>query len=96
MNSPNYILEESNFDFRYIRLCDLHILREKWLNYLQTVETDLGLHCLPVTLFGVSRLQWVKYVLVQKQQTFASEYTLYLDLCALGNCMFYGLFLAIT
>ena len=20
---------------------------------------DLGLHCLPITLFGVSRLQWV-------------------------------------
>ena len=22
--------------------------------------SDLGLHCLPVTLLGVSRLQWVK------------------------------------
>ena len=43
------------------------------LNYLQTMETlirrrgmphsaasDLGLHCLPITLLGVSRLQWVK------------------------------------
>ena len=36
---PHYILEESNFNFRYIRLWDLHIPREKWLNYLQTVET---------------------------------------------------------
>ena len=33
--------------------------------YLQTVETshtaasDLGLQCLPITLLGVSRLQWV-------------------------------------
>ena len=36
---PHYILEESNFNFRYTRLWDLHILREKWLNYLQTVET---------------------------------------------------------
>ena len=24
------------------------------------VASDLGLHCLPVTLSGVSRLQWVK------------------------------------
>ena len=23
--------------------------------------SDLGLHCLPITLLGVSRLQWVKY-----------------------------------
>ena len=22
--------------------------------------SDLGLHCLPITLLGVSRLQWVK------------------------------------
>ena len=36
---PRYILEESNFNFRYVRLWDLHIPREKWLNYLQTVET---------------------------------------------------------
>ena len=34
-----YILEESNFDFRYTRLCDLDIHKEKWLNYLQTAET---------------------------------------------------------
>ena len=25
-----------------------------------SAASDLGLHCLPVTLFGVSRLQWVK------------------------------------
>ena len=36
---PHYILEESNFNFRYIRRWDLHIPREKWINYLQTVET---------------------------------------------------------
>ena len=34
---PHYILEDSNFDFRYVRLCDFDIPREKWLNYLQTV-----------------------------------------------------------
>ena len=60
-------MEDSNFDFRYVRLCNLDIPREKCLNYLQTMETlirhhilHLGLHCLPVTLLGVSRLQWVK------------------------------------
>ena len=26
--------------------------------------SDLGLHCLPITLFGVSRLQWVKILLL--------------------------------
>ena len=25
----------------------------------QSAASDLGLHCLPVTLLGVSRLQWV-------------------------------------
>ena len=25
----------------------------------QRLRTDLGMHCLPVTLLGVSRLQWV-------------------------------------
>ena len=29
MNSPLYILEYANFNFRYVRLCDLDILREK-------------------------------------------------------------------
>ena len=36
---PYNILEESNFNFRYVRLWDLYTPREKWLNYLQTVET---------------------------------------------------------
>ena len=27
---------------------------------LHSVASDLGLHCLPNTLLGVSRLQWVK------------------------------------
>ena len=64
------MLEESNcnFRYRYVRLCDSDIPGEKWLNNLQTVETgqvpqnvasDLGLHCLPITLLGVSRLKWV-------------------------------------
>ena len=28
---------------------------------LHSVASDLGLHCLPITLLLVSRLQWVKY-----------------------------------
>ena len=55
--------------FSYVRVCDLDVPREKWLNFLQTVETlirchisvasNLGLHCLPITLLWVSRLKWV-------------------------------------
>ena len=46
MNSLHYILEDSNFDFRYARLCDLDILRQKRFNYLQTVETLIRCHIL--------------------------------------------------
>ena len=35
----HYLLEESYINFKYVRLCDLDIPREKWLNCLQTVET---------------------------------------------------------
>ena len=59
----------TNFHFRYVGLCYLDIPREKWLKYLQTgdpdqmphsVVSDLDLHCLPLTLLEISRLQWVK------------------------------------
>ena len=29
---------------------------------LRSAASDLGLHCLPVTLLRVSRLQWVKHL----------------------------------
>ena len=29
---------------------------------LHSAASDLGLHCLPVTLLGISRLQWVKAI----------------------------------
>ena len=51
--SPHYIFEEWNFSFRYVRLCDLDIPREKWLEYY--VESGLGQHCLPITILRVSR-----------------------------------------
>ena len=49
---PHYILEESNFNFRYVRLWDLDIPWEKRLNYLQTVETLIRRH-------NLWRLIWV-------------------------------------
>ena len=30
----------------------------------RSAASDLGLHCLPNTLYGVSRLQWVNYYLM--------------------------------
>ena len=68
MNSPHHLLEDSNLDFRYVGLCDLDIPREKWLRNANSgypdqtphsAASDLGLRCLPITLLGVSRLQWV-------------------------------------
>ena len=35
---------------------------------LHSVTSDLGLHCLPVTLLGVSRLQWIKNCLMSGNQ----------------------------
>ena len=35
---PHYILEESIFNFSNVRLHDIDIPKEKWLNYLQIVE----------------------------------------------------------
>ena len=66
---PHYILEESNFNFRYTQLGDLNIPGEKWLNYLPTVETLsrcrvlrrlLWICSLPITLLWVSRLKSAK------------------------------------
>ena len=37
-----YILEESNFNFRYVRLCELDIPREKWLNDLKSDAAESG------------------------------------------------------
>ena len=66
---PLYILEESIFDFRYIRLYDVDILKDKWVEIFAnsgdldqmplSAASDLGLHCLPVTRLGVSSLQRV-------------------------------------
>ena len=68
---------KSPISFRYIRLWDLHIPREKWLNYLQTVEETLirrrVLHCLPITPLRVPRIQWVNpknsFILSQEKKS---------------------------
>ena len=67
---PQYTFADSNFNFRYVRLCDLDIPREKNVKLfansgepdqmLHSAASDLGLHCLQIILLGVSRLQWVK------------------------------------
>ena len=51
-------------DFRYARLCYLEIqMVELFANSgypdqtPRSAASDLGLHCLPITLIGVSRLQ---------------------------------------
>ena len=33
---------------------------------LRSAVSDLGLHCLPITLLRVSRLQWVKHLYKDK------------------------------
>ena len=62
---PHHHTLYTNFNFRYVRLCGLDIPREKWQNYLQgdpdqtphCMVSDTGVHCLPVTLLGVSKLK---------------------------------------
>ena len=41
---------------------------------LQNAASDLGLHCLPVTLLGVSSLQWVKCQYYMSSGSFAIEF----------------------
>ena len=87
--SPNYILEESNFNFRYVWLCDQNIPREKWLNYLQTVKTLIRRR-IPWHLIWVSTVYqlsfWVhqyslQYIMISNQTAKAqSDCT---DLCCL-------------
>ena len=70
IDSPTLYIGRVQFQIRYVRLWDLHNPREKWLNYLQTVETLIRCHILQrliwvctvcqVTLLGVSWLQWGK------------------------------------
>ena len=58
--SPNYILENFNFDFRYVRLCDSDILKRKMVKLFAnsgdrdqmsySAASDLGLYCLPITI----------------------------------------------
>ena len=67
MYGVEYILEESIFDIRYFRLYHIDIPKERWLDYLQTVETLIRRRVLrrliwicTICRLGVSSLQWVK------------------------------------
>ena len=67
--TPLFVLymEESNFSFRYVRLCDLDIPREKWLFFAHSGDLNQTPHSLTSDLvstvcqvfFGVSRLNCV-------------------------------------
>ena len=49
-----------------------------------SAASDLGLHCLPITFLGVSRLQWAKICFhgeIRKFQYFSAEKVPYLGLC---------------
>ena len=35
----------------------------------RSAASDLGLHCLPITLLGVSGLQWVKYSMLSMRNS---------------------------
>ena len=58
-----------NFSFKQVRLCELDIPRLNMANIFansgdpdqmpHSVVSDLSLHCLPLTLLGVSRLKWI-------------------------------------
>ena len=43
----------------------------------QTLHSDLGLHCLPSTLLGISRLQWVKLMTTLVKQEIANKQCLF-------------------
>ena len=42
--------------------------------------SDLGLHCLPIILFGVSRLQWVNICLSEKGHEVTFHYNSCFDI----------------
>ena len=42
--NPHYLLEELNFNFRYVMLCDFDIPREKWLSYCKRKDLVQTLH----------------------------------------------------
>ena len=66
MNTRTLDIRINDFDFRYVRLCDLDTPREKIVELfansgdpdqtLHSTASDLGLHCLLVTLLEVSGL----------------------------------------
>ena len=67
---PYTMYWKSIFNFMYVGPYALYIPKEKWLNYSKLIRrhilrrltphsaaSEMGLHCLPVTLLGVSILK---------------------------------------
>ena len=77
-------MELSNFNLKYVRLCDLDIPRDKWLNCLQnsgdpdqmlhSAVSDLCLYCLPMPFLWDARHKWVNVVsYVIREVTFIQD-----------------------
>ena len=58
----------------------------------RSAASDLGLHCLPITLLRVSRLQWVKTSFCQSQMGFSCYSTLLQVRGGIGVIFFLFLF----
>ena len=70
---PHYILEESNFNCRHVKLCDLDIPRNEMAKLfakredpdqmLYNASSDLNLHCLKFSI-----LNWVSQLLCIEEE----------------------------
>ena len=54
-----WVGEAMRFRYSYRKMAEVFANSEDPDQMPQNVASDLGLHCLPITLLGVSRLQWV-------------------------------------
>ena len=68
---------KSNFNFRYVQLWDLDIPREKWLNYLQTVETLIRCSVLRHLIWVCTVCQLPSYGSPEHNRLIHAVYSLY-------------------
>ena len=54
------------FTYSYRKMPEAFANNEDPDQMLHSAASDLGLHCLPITLLGFSRIQLVKYVNLQQ------------------------------
>ena len=81
---PHYILEDFNFNFRYVRLCDLDIPKEySWIVCKQILQwklwsdamfcgIDLGLHCSNYTFRGLQTVTGNTFPIAPNPTPFSS------------------------